>query len=591
MPSGYSAAAVPGMADPMAPVNLPDMSSDGATATPFGPVPGSFAPGFLGGPYQPTFPYDQAAPQSTLPFGGQGVELAPVTAVGAPADESSLDVAAPRPLPHAIVASRRQASETRVIIGAVAALTGIVPLVFLLVYVLDGRATESSLADHRTESQSREDAKPTLPSQVNASLPGPEKSRVDATHRPVTDLPQPPMPDEPKPEPAPGEKMPDEKMPDEKTPAKPDQPAPMPPDLKPLTPKPVEPEVTKPARPSAVADMVRALTAAKGALGKRQVDQALIETQVATNLAQTPEQKAMCDRLKSLTHYVGEFWKAVRESMKGLKGGEELQIREIIGIVVESSPDSITIKIAGRNRTFDHLTLPSGVAEVLADRWLKQDDPVSKVIKGAFYAVDPQREPKDARRLWQEAQLAGADVEQLLPVLDDKYDIKSHAVAKVAPKKGAVPGPMVVDAAAAQIKSKFATEIRAAKSKPQANYDLVRKMLEEAALPMDSDAARYALICEARDIATNAKLIQIALEAVDTLEQWFNIDSLPMKAEAITKAAVGAKPAAAKDIALEALQLVDQAVEKKNFALADRLAKTANGAARASRQQDLMKRT
>jgi hypothetical protein len=143
--------------------------------------------------------------------------------------------------------------------------------------------------------------------------------------------------------------------------------------------------------------------------------------------------------------------------------------------------------------------------------------------------------------------------------------------------------------AAGQIKAKFGKEINAARTSQQ-KYDMAKKLMEEAALPMENEALRLAIFNEARDLAANAHLAQLTVQIIDETEKWFEIDVLAMKLDALSKASVKASPQASRDIALECLMLTDQSEETKRLDLADKFVRIAGGAARTSRDIALAKR-
>ena len=66
--------------------------------------------------------------------------------------------------------------------------------------------------------------------------------------------------------------------------------------------------------------------------------------------------------------------------------------------------------------------MPAGLAMSIANRWFN-DDPTNLVVKGAFLLVDPKGRPDETRRLWSQAKAAGEDIDELMLVLDDKYDL------------------------------------------------------------------------------------------------------------------------------------------------------------------------
>ena len=76
----------------------------------------------------------------------------------------------------------------------------------------------------------------------------------------------------------------------------------------------------------------------------------------------------MVDRVDSLEKYVGEFWSAVHDSVKGLKAADEIDLGSTKVIVVEATADVLTIHVGGQNRRYQVNQLPSGLAVGLAVR-------------------------------------------------------------------------------------------------------------------------------------------------------------------------------------------------------------------------------
>ncbi|MEX2187150.1 MAG: hypothetical protein WD875_10165 [Pirellulales bacterium] len=360
---------------------------------------------------------------------------------------------------------------------------------------------------------------------------------------------------------------------------------------KPRPPMPiVDPGQKTPASPeAAVAEMIKAMSDAKAALVARNVPDAKIQLTVASSLANAPDHKAMVKRLETLTHFVDQFWKGVSDGIKGLDGVDELVVGELRVAVVEHSVDDLTIRASGRNFHYTLDDLPSGLAEVLFERVREMKDPLNKMSKGAFHAVDKYRSIDTAKRIFQEAQLAGGDVADMLAVLDDKYDAKNPPVARAVAQQRHLPDPSAMTEAEGQVRAKFGKEITAARS-PQQKYDLAKKLMEVAALPTDNEATRLVLFNEARDLAANAHLAQLTVQIVDETEKWFEIDVLATKFDALSKAAVKASAQASRDIALECLQLTDQAEEAKRLDMADKFIRVAGGSARTSRDLELAKR-
>lgn len=172
-----------------------------------------------------------------------------------------------------------------------------------------------------------------------------------------------------------------------------------------------------PSDPAVTAKIQKLLSAARAKLGERNQEAAKKLVAEAGELAVSDEQHDMVDRVDSLEKYVGEFWSAVHDSVKGLKAADEIDLGSTKVIVVEANADALTIHVGGQNRRYQVNQLPSGLAVGLALRWLDPKKPENKVFVGAFYLVDPKTGPEQAKQAWDEASAAGVDVKTLLPLL------------------------------------------------------------------------------------------------------------------------------------------------------------------------------
>ncbi len=172
-----------------------------------------------------------------------------------------------------------------------------------------------------------------------------------------------------------------------------------------------------PSDPAVTAKIRQLLAAARVKLGERNQDAAKKLVAEASQLAVSDEQHDMVDRVDSLEKYVGEFWSAVHDSVKGLKAADEIDLGSTKVIVVEATAEALTIHVGGQNRRYQVNQLPSGLAVGLALRWLDPKKPENKVFVGAFYLVDPKTGPEQAKQAWDEAAAAGVDVKNLLPLL------------------------------------------------------------------------------------------------------------------------------------------------------------------------------
>ncbi len=172
----------------------------------------------------------------------------------------------------------------------------------------------------------------------------------------------------------------------------------------------------------------KTLGEARLALGQHNFDLAQLEIQKANTLAVLPEHQAMVARLKELANHSRSFWNTVATVVRGFQGAEELTVGSgtLVVLVVETGPNSITVRKEGRNLQYSFVNMPPGLALAIAKTRLADGTSENLLQLGACLATVADRKPAyldEARRYWLEAQDAGADVEQLLLTLTDSYDL------------------------------------------------------------------------------------------------------------------------------------------------------------------------
>ncbi|MCO6456759.1 MAG: hypothetical protein J5I93_15780 [Pirellulaceae bacterium] len=196
----------------------------------------------------------------------------------------------------------------------------------------------------------------------------------------------------------------------------------------PAMPKPaVNPPATEkpPLTAEQLVELGRALTTARVALGEQSFDVAQEELAKAEQLARQPDHVAKLERLKLLAQYVEGFWDAVSQAVAGLEGTDEFTVGSTVVVVVEATPEKLVIKANGVRREYPVRQLPPGLAVAIADQWFDKTKPENLVFKGAYVAVMRNAKEDDlakGRDWWQQAQAAGIDLSDLLPVLEDTYE-------------------------------------------------------------------------------------------------------------------------------------------------------------------------
>jgi hypothetical protein len=382
-----------------------------------------------------------------------------------------------------------------------------------------------------------------------------------------------------------------------KNPADAKPPAVTPPGLTALVLQPTRPATSapSPAKPPAVdpvkaARLNRLLTDARHKLAERDLADANRLMADAKTLAVTPEQTDRVQRMSTLVRYVGEFWGAVNDAMKGLKPTDEIEIGTDRAVVVEKDEQSITIRMAGGNHHISIGEMPGGFAVALANRWLDPNKPENKVFIGAFYAVDLKKSDRldDAKRLWTEAAAAGvSDGTYLLPLLNNEPtdgDMAGVEMDSLPP----VPDSKAIDHAEQKVRQEFDDDMVAATT-PAKQAELIRRLLDAADSSGDNPVRQYVLCVAARDMAAKAGQPKQMIDAIDRIAREFRIDALDMKADTFTNFPP-TTAAGGREITRAALALVDEAVGAKRMALASRLAQVAVAAAQVSKGSDLIKR-
>jgi hypothetical protein len=181
-----------------------------------------------------------------------------------------------------------------------------------------------------------------------------------------------------------------------------------------------------PADPATLRQLSQALTAAQVALGKHDFQSARRQLRDATAVAVRDDHKAIVAGLTELTAHADKFWMTVASQLQKFQGAEELTFGsgKLIVSVVESSANSITIHIAGKNVRYELTDMPPGLALAVAKLRLDVNNPDHLLQLGACLATVADRKPvylDEARKYWEQAETLGADVSQLLLTLTDSY--------------------------------------------------------------------------------------------------------------------------------------------------------------------------
>jgi hypothetical protein len=170
---------------------------------------------------------------------------------------------------------------------------------------------------------------------------------------------------------------------------------------------------------------------AKTALGDFTFDEAEQALSKAEKLAKSPDHLAVVHRLKNVANMAKKFRRGMEEAIAKLEAGDVIKVgTSTEAAVVEASPEKLVLRVAGQNKTYTLNDMPLGLAVNLGERAFSPDDPNTRLLKGSYVFIDKRTDPtqmKKAKTWWEEAQLNGVDIREILPVLTDKYDFSADA--------------------------------------------------------------------------------------------------------------------------------------------------------------------
>ena len=160
---------------------------------------------------------------------------------------------------------------------------------------------------------------------------------------------------------------------------------PKPTEPKPTEPKPTEPKpAPKPIEPAELEKLVAALKLGRTALSERNLDITAEQLAIAEPLARSGEPQNAFIRLKTMHEFMAQFMRLSNEAIDNYESGAEIQIgTSTIVVVVETSPQDLTIRVAGSVKTYLRNQLSTGLALGIADTNFDEFEHKS-TLKAAF---------------------------------------------------------------------------------------------------------------------------------------------------------------------------------------------------------------
>jgi hypothetical protein len=109
----------------------------------------------------------------------------------------------------------------------------------------------------------------------------------------------------------------------------------------------------------------------------------------AVDNAKTSIGKEKALRLDQLGQLYGIFIEALDEAKRKTKGASSLKVGSTEVSIVESTPEKIIIRAAGKNSTYAWDELPFGIAVAISDLGLDVNAPVDMAARAAYFSLHP----------------------------------------------------------------------------------------------------------------------------------------------------------------------------------------------------------
>ena len=158
-----------------------------------------------------------------------------------------------------------------------------------------------------------------------------------------------------------------------------------------------------------------------------------------------------------------------------------------------------------------------------------------------------------------------------------------------SPTKLPVPDEAAQKESMSIVKDVYKTDYDKAKT-PNQKLELAKKLLNEGKHTEDDISGKFVLLKVAKELATQAGDVSVALEAVDSITAAFDVDPLEFKTEAFVKLAkVPAAPTVQKELFEAIDSTIDLAVNLDKYESARQLAGLATTVAKNSKDAPLLK--
>lgn len=317
------------------------------------------------------------------------------------------------------------------------------------------------------------------------------------------------------------------------------------------------------------------------------------------------------EHLSGLLEALENFWKAVAAGMADLKPGDSVRVSGQAFPVVECTTEQLVLQRGDAKFACTLRTMPCDLALVIARNKLS-DQASSWYSAAVFLAMDAGGNRNLAQQLAQEAQKRGQQIEPLLMELHRRHldggqqgpeplvasvpvrppappekpaDPPSHPEPTPPPKtppatsasrRLPVPEAAAVEKSRQEVRSALKDRYTTAKDTKDLEHKkaLVGELHQQARAAQGNPAKKYALLCEARDVAISAGDGATVRRMVRETAQVFEIDYYDDLAHSLTEASKASHSSTVrKDLARASIELSEEAISQEKFEAAAQLAK------------------
>jgi hypothetical protein len=159
----------------------------------------------------------------------------------------------------------------------------------------------------------------------------------------------------------------------------------------------------------------------------RQQDDDSVARLLAEAAAQAsgPEEVGRVSSWKQLATFYKGFMGYRQKALNAVQPGNEFDVANRKIAVVEIDADKFIYRSAGGNKTVPRDKIPAGIVLAIVMQWF-DSNPANDLYIGAYHLAKPEPDPEKARFHWKQAEAAGADASDLVPLLDDPVLARSE---------------------------------------------------------------------------------------------------------------------------------------------------------------------